>query len=300
MNTFCTQHSKSLAEVCGLVHSLDNQRQTFNLLFFIVKKEEPYVLQEKGWGEFDMRVVLYFTDNITDPQVLLFDLNFAMTSYSITHSIEFPNASPELVKLLSRDPSSASTFAAASAASTSRKGGKKPAPSTSASDSRQAKKKPIGSSPHSKTAKKAKPDARSTASSSSRKIRQSSSPAPAPVYTAATPQSPVYDQPSPSDYSTHSSPSLTARSTPDLQLADPEQDEQEQTKAIHSRSSSDSSSNRLVDHTYKIADVYNLNPIHHAKIDKQLRDQWDIPDVSQSDPPCVKLELKVIFASRST
>ncbi|KAL9558411.1 hypothetical protein MBANPS3_000911 [Mucor bainieri] len=260
-----------------------------------VKKEEPYVLQEKGWGEFDMRVVLYFTDNITDPQVLLFDLNFALPNYSITHSVEFPNASPELVKLLSRDPSSASVSAILSAASTPRKGGKKPAPITS--DSRQAKKKPISSSPHSKTAKKAKPDTKSTTSSSSRKSRKSStsssSPAPAHITTpvVATPQSPVYDHPSPSDYSTHSSPSLIATSTPDLHPVDTEEDdndeeeqeEQEEAKALHSRSSSDSSSNRLVDHAYKIADVYNLNPIHHAKLDKQIRDKWNIPDINMME-----------------
>ncbi|KAF1807240.1 yeats family-domain-containing protein [Mucor lusitanicus] len=254
-----------------------------------VKKEEPYVLQEKGWGEFDMRVVLYFTDNITDPQVLLFDLNFALASYSITHSVEFPNASPELVKLLSRDPSSAPASAATSAASTPRKGGKKPAPSTSSSDSsRQAKKKPISSSPHSKTAKKAKPEAKSTTlSKKSRKSStSSSSPAPASAYVAATPQSPIYDQPSPSGYSTHSSPSLIATSTPDLHPVDTEaeeDEEEEETKAIHSRSSSDSSANRLVDHTYKIADVYNLNPIHHAKLDKRLRDKWDIPDINMME-----------------
>ncbi|GAA5799538.1 hypothetical protein HPULCUR_004954 [Helicostylum pulchrum] len=32
------------------------------------RREEPYVLEEKGWGEFDMRIVLYFTDNLTDPR----------------------------------------------------------------------------------------------------------------------------------------------------------------------------------------------------------------------------------------
>ena len=240
----------------------------------LVKKEEPYILQEKGWGEFDMRVVLYFTDNITDPQVLLFDLNFALATYSITHSVEFPNASPELVKLLSRDPSSSSSSTSASAPYAPRKGGKKPAPSSSTHDNRQAKKKPISSSPHSKTAKKAKPESKPSSSSiSSKKLRKSSvsssSPAPAPAV-ITTPQSPIYD-PSLSDYSTHSSPSLIATSTPELQL-------EEDIKVIHSRSSSDSS-NKNVDHTYRIADVYNLNPIHHAKIDKRLRDKWDIPDV---------------------
>lgn len=226
-----------------------------------------------------MRVVLYFTDNITDPQVLLFDLNFALTNYSITHTVEFPNASPELIKLLSKEPSSASSAALALESSTPRKEGKKPASSTSTLDNRPAKKKPISSSPHSKTAKKAKPESKSSPSVASKKSRKSlastsssSSPTPASAPLAA-PQSPVYDHPSPSDYSTHSSPLPIATSTPELQTAEIE------TEVAQSRSSPDSS-NRNIDHTYKIADVYNLSPIHHAKIDKQLRDKWDIPDVS--------------------
>ncbi|KAI7908048.1 yeats family-domain-containing protein [Cokeromyces recurvatus] len=79
------------------------------------KEEEPYLLQEKGWGEFDMRIVLYFADHITDPQVLLFDLNFAMSNYSVIHTIEFPNASPELIKLLSINSSTVKAMLAAQA-----------------------------------------------------------------------------------------------------------------------------------------------------------------------------------------
>lgn len=109
-NTFFIQHSRNLEGVgetnknnqCNALHSA------------LVKMEEPYVLQEKGWGEFDMRVVLYFTNDITDPQVLLFDLNFALSNYSTIHTVEFHNASPELKQLLSDHPFSP------------RKGGKKP------------------------------------------------------------------------------------------------------------------------------------------------------------------------------
>jgi hypothetical protein len=147
---------------------LSTCKLTVFILFFVsipqVKTEEPYALEEKGWGEFDMRVVLYFTDNLTDPRVLTFDLNFAQSNYSLTHKVEFPDASPELIKLLAKDPT------------TSRKGGKKPISSVSSnnskpksksnndnnnssSNSRQtAKKKPASSSPHAKTAKKAKPE----------------------------------------------------------------------------------------------------------------------------------------------
>ncbi|KAI9483065.1 MAG: yeats family-domain-containing protein [Benjaminiella poitrasii] len=80
-----------------------------------VKEEEPYMLQEKGWGEFDMRIVLYFRENITDPQVLLFDLNFAMSNYTVTHTIEFPNASPELIRLITIDASTVKAILTAQA-----------------------------------------------------------------------------------------------------------------------------------------------------------------------------------------
>jgi transcription initiation factor IIF auxiliary subunit len=59
-------------------------------------------LQEKGWGEFDMRVVLYFTNNLVDPQVLLFDLNFAQSNYSTVKKVEFPDAPPEFAALLQK------------------------------------------------------------------------------------------------------------------------------------------------------------------------------------------------------
>ncbi len=63
--------------------------------------KEPYLLQEKGWGEFDMRVVLFFTNNLAEPENIFFDLHFRETTYTILHKIHFQNPSPELIKLLS-------------------------------------------------------------------------------------------------------------------------------------------------------------------------------------------------------
>ncbi|CAO3611795.1 unnamed protein product [Mucor hiemalis] len=59
-----------LDHVCYILHPTFEEPRR-------VKTEEPYVLEEKGWGEFDMRILLYFADNLTDPKVLTFDLNFA-------------------------------------------------------------------------------------------------------------------------------------------------------------------------------------------------------------------------------
>lgn len=69
-------------------------------------KKEPYLLQEKGWGEFDLRALLHFTNNLAAPKIIVFDLNFAQPTYSVIEKIEFPNASAELVHLLSLKPTS--------------------------------------------------------------------------------------------------------------------------------------------------------------------------------------------------
>ncbi|KAL0091505.1 yeats family-domain-containing protein [Phycomyces blakesleeanus] len=68
-----------------------------------VTTKEPYVLQEKGWGEFDMRIVLNFAHKLADPETILFDLNFTQPSYTVNHRVVFQNPSPELEDLLALD-----------------------------------------------------------------------------------------------------------------------------------------------------------------------------------------------------
>jgi transcription initiation factor IIF auxiliary subunit len=256
----------------GMNRHIDNEMESLTIT--AAKKEEPYILQEKGWGEFDMRVVLYFTDNVADPQVLLFDLNFALSNYSKTHTIEFPNASPELLKLLATTP---------------RKGGKKPMssapplksekeskPSTSTSSSSQvAKKKPISSSPNAKVSKKSKAESKSTSFSStassvtSTKRADKSSQKPS-LSSPSLPlaRSPSFTDLSPMESSLYSSPAQT--NTPESIRA---KEEQEVGEVI-----SDMNDDRG-EHVYKMSDVYNLNPIHHATLDQSVRDKWNIPQV---------------------
>ncbi|KAI9256447.1 yeats family-domain-containing protein [Phascolomyces articulosus] len=69
-----------------------------------VVTKEPYLLTEKGWGEFDMRIVLYFVNNIANTELLSFDLNFMQTQYSVVKTVVFQNPSSELTAILSRDP----------------------------------------------------------------------------------------------------------------------------------------------------------------------------------------------------
>lgn len=65
-------------------------------------KEEPYLLEEKGWGEFDMRIVLYFIDGLANTEVVLFDLHFMIPTYSLVHTIHFAQPCSELMSILGR------------------------------------------------------------------------------------------------------------------------------------------------------------------------------------------------------
>ncbi|KAF9940086.1 hypothetical protein BGZ65_008326 [Modicella reniformis] len=63
--------------------------------------EYPFALQEKGWGEFDMKVVLYFADKTSEPYVLEHDLNFQLNQYEVPHTLTFkPDLTPSFMKLL--------------------------------------------------------------------------------------------------------------------------------------------------------------------------------------------------------
>ncbi|CAO3618085.1 unnamed protein product [Cunninghamella blakesleeana] len=63
---------------------------------------EPYMLQEKGWGEFDMRILLHFVDNLVPPEIIEFDLNFRQANYAVIHKKTFPDAPPEFVAILNK------------------------------------------------------------------------------------------------------------------------------------------------------------------------------------------------------
>ncbi|ORX42110.1 hypothetical protein DM01DRAFT_1341121 [Hesseltinella vesiculosa] len=70
---------------------------------------EPYTIQEKGWGEFDMRIALYFVDNVVPPEVIVFDLNFRSSNFSVIHKRVFPDPPPRFVSLLYQPVSTTST-----------------------------------------------------------------------------------------------------------------------------------------------------------------------------------------------
>jgi transcription initiation factor IIF auxiliary subunit len=44
------------------------------------------MIQQEGWGEFDLRVILHFRDGSL-PQTILFDVNFNRNKYSAFHKL---------------------------------------------------------------------------------------------------------------------------------------------------------------------------------------------------------------------
>ncbi|KAK9712363.1 transcription factor TFIIF complex subunit Tfg3 [Basidiobolus ranarum] len=63
-----------------------------------VTSKPPFSLQEKGWGEFDMQVILHFIDKTTFP--LVHDLNFRSSHYEVPHVVTFNNPKGVLLKVL--------------------------------------------------------------------------------------------------------------------------------------------------------------------------------------------------------
>ncbi|KAI8084755.1 yeats family-domain-containing protein [Halteromyces radiatus] len=62
--------------------------------------DEPYLLKESGWGEFDLRIMLHFADEFAPREIIVFDLNFKEPHYSKTHLVTFSDVSAEVASYL--------------------------------------------------------------------------------------------------------------------------------------------------------------------------------------------------------
>ncbi|KAF2643978.1 transcription initiation factor TFIID subunit 14 [Massarina eburnea CBS 473.64] len=82
--------------VYNLHPSFEKNKQTF--------KKPPFRIEEKGWGEFDMSIVLTGAFRGGD-HTLEHDLNFQAEHYEATHTVTFRNPKPDLMALL--EPSGA-------------------------------------------------------------------------------------------------------------------------------------------------------------------------------------------------
>jgi transcription initiation factor TFIID/TFIIF subunit len=66
-----------------------------------VVKKPPFRIEEKGWGEFEMSIVLTGMHKGGE-HTLEHDLNFQSERYEATHTITFRNPKPDLVALLAQ------------------------------------------------------------------------------------------------------------------------------------------------------------------------------------------------------
>lgn len=204
--------------------------------------KEPYLLQEKGWGEFDMRVVLFFTNNLAEPENIFFDLHFRESTYTISHKIIFKNPSPELIRLLTRDiPSNESILT--QNYNTYDNSVKKRRTSPPLSSSKKVKTPPSISSP----------------------AQFSDGPSTPSYYNNRYPTSPsnmLYQH-----LTDHESASI---------------DSDDLFRAIHGYRQHKRSTREdgvIIDDIYNEKDLENANPIHTKHIDDHIRAAWGIPKV---------------------
>ncbi|ORZ16477.1 yeats family-domain-containing protein [Absidia repens] len=91
-------------EVPGKLQAmLDHVEYILHPTFFNPRREvkdEPYLLKEEGWGEFDLRIMLHFADDFAPREIIVFDLNFREPKYSKTHVVTFSDVSAEVASYL--------------------------------------------------------------------------------------------------------------------------------------------------------------------------------------------------------
>lgn len=69
------------------------------LIITPVFKKPPFKIEEKGWGEFDMTIVLTAVHKGGD-HTLEHDLNFQSERYEAKHTVTFRNPKPDLLAIL--------------------------------------------------------------------------------------------------------------------------------------------------------------------------------------------------------
>jgi transcription initiation factor TFIID/TFIIF subunit len=62
-------------------------------------KKPPFKIEEQGWGEFDLGIVLHNIDKGGE-NTISHDLNFAKNEYIVDHNLSFPTNRPNLVRAL--------------------------------------------------------------------------------------------------------------------------------------------------------------------------------------------------------
>ncbi|KAG0173981.1 hypothetical protein DFQ28_001245 [Apophysomyces sp. BC1034] len=274
------------------------------------------MLQEKGWGEFDMRIALYFTNNLANPEVVSFDLNFSQASYSVTHKVVFENPSPELIMLLATDvpPEGDSSGSSGSSGSAGGNGKQRSSPAefgalgkkrrSSISEKTMAKRiltsPPVPSPAHLMSGASVSPLAPSFYSGKTvhnpTQSTYSASPPP-PTFNSPVPiiSTSPYDFPfarTPQGYpsdnylsdlsddgrrSAHGgTPGEREEALPNGYGEEKSSEEEPETDGELLRTNS--SNGMIVDDVYNENDLENVNPIHRMPLDAQTREAWGIPE----------------------
>ncbi|CAI6332768.1 unnamed protein product [Periconia digitata] len=101
--------------VYNLHPSFEKNKQTF--------KKPPFRIEEKGWGEFDMNIVLTGAHRGGD-HTINHDLNFQAEKYEAVHAVTFRNPKPDLIALL-ESSGGAETNGARGAKDSSKKKGRR-------------------------------------------------------------------------------------------------------------------------------------------------------------------------------
>lgn len=195
-----------------------------------------------------MRVVLFFTNNLAEPENIFFDLHFRETTYTILHKIHFQNPSPELIKLLSIEvPPSEMISTNTNSIMYDHNNVKKRRTSPSLiSNAKKVKTPPSMSSP---------------AQFSDGPLTPSSN-----YYNNKYPSSPalLHNQQSHQDHDGYPNNNMEPN---------------ELFRAIHGfRQNRDDGV--IIDDVYEEKDVENVNPIHTKSIDENVRIAWGLPEVT--------------------
>ncbi|ORZ19620.1 yeats family-domain-containing protein [Absidia repens] len=243
---------------------------------------EPYMLQEKGWGEFDLRIVLYFVDNLVPPEVISFDLNFRTSSYSVIHKRPFPDAPAEFISILSK-PTPQSTTLGSNKRSSPSLGGRlinsnnNNISSNNNSDSyHQAA---VGSAPVLAAGPSFSP-----ASSAYTSLHSGLPSSSVPAHEPASQQSPLdsstlqkEDRPKRSRYGRSSGTTVAGGALSSSSSSSFSSNSMNNDSMAFNKTSGKRKDGLLTDDIYSEQDLEQVHPIHRAKLEPATRQAWGLP-----------------------
>jgi transcription initiation factor TFIID/TFIIF subunit len=105
-------------------------------------KRPPFKIAEEGWGEFEMHIVLHYTDG-GGSQTIPHDLNFQTERYEKPHTLTFKNPKPNLLRALQASGSVPAGYAQSGTNGVSTSGSLKRSAEGGEKKSKKAKPRPV-------------------------------------------------------------------------------------------------------------------------------------------------------------